>query len=64
MNDSTPVPDRSPTMLAKILRGPDAGLVGVVIGAEYTTGSKPERLRLQITPTCAQWVRARECEVL
>jgi hypothetical protein len=58
--EATPVPaGRSPTTLALIKRGPDAGLVGVVIATEHTTGPQPERLRVQITPTDAVWVRAR-----
>ena len=54
---------RSPIQIASVKHGPCAVVYGVVIGREQMKG-EPERLRLQITPTRAEWVRARECEVL
>lgn len=59
MSEATPVPDRSPTTLAKILRGPDAGLVGVV-----TATDSRGYLRVQVTPTYVVWVGRLECETV
>lgn len=59
MSDAPSVPVCSPSALAKIIRGPNAGLVGVVIATDSRG-----YLRVQVTPTYATWVGRLECEVM